>query len=226
MLEFDVNTCMEEVADLLATSAHAKKLELAVLIDPDVPRQLRGDVSRLQQVLTNLVGNAIKFTPSGEVVIQASLEFQTSSYANVRFAVTDTGIGIAPEDQKKLFHSFSQVDASTTRQYGGTGLGLAICKQLVELMGGEIGVESRGAAFIPGRWTVNAASLQGRWEDGENFSCSPKQGSTFWFTVPLSKLADTVATPILPIVRLSAHAEVLTEAPAVDLARQRLLIVI
>jgi PAS domain S-box-containing protein len=198
MLEFDVNTCMEDVADILATSAHAKKLELAVLIDPDVPRQLRGDVGRLQQVLTNLVGNAIKFTPSGEVVIQASLEFETSSYANVRFAVTDTGIGIAPEDQKKLFHSFSQVDASTTRQYGGTGLGLAICKQLVELMGGEIGVESRGAAFMPDRWSVNAAPLQGGWEDGKNFSSSPKQGSTFWFTVPLSKLADTVATPILP----------------------------
>jgi CheY-like chemotaxis protein len=163
-----------------------------------------------------LVGNAIKFTPSGEVVIQASLEFETSSYANIRFSVTDTGIGIAPEDQKKLFHSFSQVDASTTRQYGGTGLGLAICKQLVELMGGEIGVESRGAAFMPDRWSVNAAPLQGGWEDGKNFSSSPKQGSTFWFTVPLSKLADTVATPILPFV---------TEAPVVALAGQRLLIV-
>jgi CheY-like chemotaxis protein len=216
---------MEDVADILATSAHAKKLELAVLIDPDVPRQLRGDVGRLQQVLTNLVGNAIKFTPSGEVVLQASLEFETSSYANIRFAVTDTGIGIAPEDQKKLFHSFSQVDASTTRQYGGTGLGLAICKQLVELMGGEIGVESRGAAFMPDRWSVNAAPLQGGWEDGKNFSSSPKQGSTFWFTVPLSKLADTVATPTLPIVRLSAHAEVLTEAPTVALAGQRMLII-
>ncbi|MGC1396671.1 MAG: PAS domain-containing protein, partial [Coleofasciculaceae cyanobacterium] len=156
MLEFDLNNCLEDVADLLSTSAQAKGIELAVLVDTNVPRQLRGDASRLAQVLTNLLGNAIKFTNRGEVIIQASVEFETPTYANVRFAVTDTGIGIAPEDQKKLFQSFSQVDASTTRQYGGTGLGLAICKQLVELMGGEIGVESGGAAFIPGRWSVNA----------------------------------------------------------------------
>jgi PAS domain S-box-containing protein len=161
-LEFDVNSCMEDVADLLATSAQSKSVELAVLIDTDVPRQLQGDAGRLRQILTNLVENAIKFTSHGEVVIQASLEFETASYAFIRFAVTDTGIGIAPADQKKLFQSFSQVDASTTRKYGGTGLGLAICKQLVELMGGEIGVESRGAAFVPGRWSVNATSRQRR----------------------------------------------------------------
>lgn len=213
MLEFDLNNCLEDVADLLSTSAQAKGLELAVLIDTNVPRQLRGDASRLAQVLTNLLGNAIKFTPWGEVIIQASLEFETPTYANVRFAVTDTGIGIAPEDQKKLFQSFSQVDASTTRQYGGTGLGLAICKQLVELMGGEIGVESGGAAFIPGRWSVNAAPLK---RQDASFSALPSQqgkgsrqvyqeilplsgslnpGSTFWFTVPLVKLADTVVPP-------------------------------
>lgn len=172
MLEFDLNNCLEDVADLLSTSAQAKGLELAVLIDTNVPRQLRGDASRLAQVLTNLLGNAIKFTTRGEVIIQASLEFETPTYANVRFAVTDTGIGIAPEDQKKLFQSFSQVDASTTRQYGGTGLGLAICKQLVELMGGEIGVESRGAAFIPGRWSVNAAPLK---RQEASFSALPNQ---------------------------------------------------
>lgn len=211
MLEFDLNNCLEDVADLLSTSAQAKGLELAVLIDTNVPRQLRGDASRLAQVLTNLLGNAIKFTNSGEVIIQASVEFETPTYANVRFAVTDTGIGIAPEDQKKLFQSFSQVDASTTRQYGGTGLGLAICKQLVELMGGEIGVESGGAAFIPGRWSVNATPLK---RQDASFSALPSQqgkgstqvyqempsgllnsGSTFWFTVPLVKLADTVVPP-------------------------------
>ena len=205
MLEFDLNNCLEDVADLLSTSAQAKGLELAVLIDTNVPRQLRGDASRLAQVLTNLVGNAIKFTSGGEVIIQAAVEFETPTYANVRFAVTDTGIGIAPEDQKKLFQSFSQVDASTTRQYGGTGLGLAICKQLVELMGGEIGVESRGAAFIPGRWAVNAAPPQRQEVSlpsllGQNStqyqeilpSGSLNPGSTFWFTVPLVKLADTL----------------------------------
>lgn len=212
MLEFDLNNCLEDVADLLSTSAQAKGLELAVLMDTNVPRQLRGDASRLAQVLTNLVGNAIKFTTCGEVIIQASVEFETPTYANVRFAVTDTGIGIAPQDQRKLFQSFSQVDASTTRQYGGTGLGLAICKQLVELMGGEIGVESRGAAFIPGRWSVNAAPTKR--QDG-SFSTLPSQqgkgttqvyqeilpsgslnsGSTFWFTVPLVKLPDTVIPP-------------------------------
>ncbi|MGC1395606.1 MAG: response regulator, partial [Coleofasciculaceae cyanobacterium] len=212
MREFDLNNCLEDVADLLSTSAQAKGIELAVLVDTNVPRQLRGDASRLAQVLTNLLGNAIKFTNRGEVIIQASLEFETPTYANVRFAVTDTGIGIAPEDQKKLFQSFSQVDASTTRQYGGTGLGLAICKQLVELMGGEIGVESGGAAFIPGRWSVNAtpskrpealssvlpSQRQGSkqiYQEILPLSDSLNSGSMFWFTVPLVKLADTVAPP-------------------------------
>lgn len=211
MLEFDINNCLEDVADLLSTSAQAKGVELAVLIDPNLPRQLRGDASRLSQVLTNLVGNAIKFTNRGEVIMEASVEFETPTYANVRFAVTDTGIGITPEDQRKLFQSFSQVDASTTRQYGGTGLGLAICKQLVELMGGEIGVESRGAAFIPGRWSVNASSLKHSQslpvfkQQGKSgqlsqeilpLSDSLNPGSTFWFTVPLLKLPDTVFTPM------------------------------
>lgn len=161
MQEFDLNGCIEDVADLLATAAQSKGLELAVLIDNHVPRQLVGDAHRLRQILMNLVGNAIKFTFAGEVVIQVSLEFETSTSCELRFCVTDTGMGIAPADQKKLFQSFSQVDTSTTRQHGGTGLGLAICKQLVELMGGEIGVASQGAAFVPGRWSVKMAAPQG-----------------------------------------------------------------
>jgi len=208
--QFDLNSCLEDVADLLATSALNKGLELAVLIDPNVPSQLQGDAGRLRQIFTNLVGNAIKFTPIGEVVIQASLEFETSSYASIRFSVTDTGIGIAPANQKKLFQSFSQVDASSTRQDGGTGLGLAISKQLVELMGGEIGVASRGAAFVPGRWSVREEPGVGEtrsWGDEELAShfyksqqgsqlITPlgKQGATFWFTVPLAKLPHPVPT--------------------------------
>ncbi|HEY9834651.1 MAG TPA: ATP-binding protein, partial [Stenomitos sp.] len=175
--EFDLNRCVEDVADLLATAAQSKGLELAVLIDNNVPRQLMGDAHRLRQILMNLVGNAIKFTFAGEVVIQVSLEFETSTYSELRFSVTDTGIGIAPADQKKLFQSFSQVDTSSTRQHGGSGLGLAICKQLVQLMGGEIGVTSRGGAFVAGRWSVKVASQQGK-ESGKsrNIAASKLEG--------------------------------------------------
>jgi PAS domain S-box-containing protein len=158
ILDFDLGTCVEEVAELLATSAHAKGLEIATLIDPRVPQQLRGDFSRLRQILMNLVSNAIKFTAEGEVVVRVSLQTATPTTVTVMFAVDDTGIGIAPAAQQRLFQPFSQVDASTTRQYGGTGLGLAICKQLVEVMSGAIDVES-----VPG------------------------QGSTFWFSIPFEK---------------------------------------
>jgi PAS domain S-box-containing protein len=153
--EFNLNLCLEEVLDLCNTQAAAKDLELGLLLDPEVPRKLVGDAGRLRQILTNLVGNGIKFTDVGEVVIQVSLSSQPEQeqQTKLRFAVKDTGIGITPKDQKKLFKSFSQVDTSTTRKYGGTGLGLAICKQLVKIMGGEIGVESQ-----------------------------PGVGSTFWFT--------------------------------------------
>ncbi len=143
ILDFDLGSCIEEVADLLAPSAHAKGLELGVLIQQEVPHQLRGDGSRLRQILTNLVGNAIKFTHRGEVLIQTELLDQTATHAHLKISVKDTGIGIPPELQYKLFQPFSQVDASTTRKYGGTGLGLAICKQLTELMGGTISVESQ-----------------------------------------------------------------------------------
>ncbi|NJN56317.1 MAG: response regulator [Leptolyngbyaceae cyanobacterium SL_5_9] len=142
VLDFDLANCIEEVAELLAAKAHGKDVELATLIYRNVPTYLRGDANRLRQILTNLVNNAIKFTDVGEVIIQAALVTETSTSATIVFSVIDTGIGISPEAQARLFQPFSQVDASTTRKYGGTGLGLAISKQLVELMGGQIGLES------------------------------------------------------------------------------------
>jgi len=163
-LDFDLENCLETVIDLVATQAEEKGLELAMMIDVEVPRQLRGDPGRLRQVLLNLLGNGIKFTSQGEVVVRVSQLSTTSKMTLLRFEVSDTGIGISPEGQKKLFQCFSQLDASTTRQYGGTGLGLVISKQLVNLMGGEIKVESQlgkgskfwfTAQFLKGEATKN-----------------------------------------------------------------------
>ncbi len=146
-IDFDLHTTLDESLDLLAERAASKHLELTGLIFPDVPTSLKGDPGRLRQILLNLLGNAIKFTNQGEVSIQILKEEETSNDVILRFHVWDSGIGIPDEVQNKLFSSFSQADSSTTRKYGGSGLGLAICKQLVELMGGEIGLASQPEAW-------------------------------------------------------------------------------
>jgi PAS domain S-box-containing protein len=157
-LDFDLQEVVEGAVDLLAEAANAKNLELTGFTHPSVPTLLRGDPGRLRQVLVNLTSNAIKFTAAGEVALRVELVSESETRVMLAFRVRDTGIGIAPEVQGRLFEAFSQADASTTRKFGGTGLGLALSKQLIEKMGGEIGLESAAGA-----------------------------GSTFWFNLPLEK---------------------------------------
>ena len=170
--EFALPEAVGDVCDLLANRAHAKNLELVSDVQPGVPNLVRGDQARLRQVLTNLISNAIKFTAEGEVVATVSAIERDGADAIVRFEVRDTGIGLDPNRPDQLFESFSQADASTTRHYGGTGLGLAISKQLVELMGGEIGARPH-----------------------------PDGGSLFWFEIPFGgvgngELAHPAAVPV------------------------------
>jgi len=149
-IDFDLADLLESIGQLHGPRAHAKGIDLATFVEPDVPGRLRGDPGRLRQILLNLVGNAIKFTEHGGVAVEASMAAATGDAVLLRFEVIDSGIGIAPETLPNLFRKFTQADSSTTRRFGGTGLGLAICKQLVGAMGGEIGVEStpgKGSRF-------------------------------------------------------------------------------
>ena len=141
-IDFDLRGCVEEVVEVFAKSAHQKSLELACHVYDDVPAAVEGDPGRLRQVLVNLVGNAVKFTERGEVLVRVSVLEKRDDARLLCFEIHDTGIGIAPELQERIFQAFSQADGTTTRRYGGTGLGLAISKQLIELMGGEISVVS------------------------------------------------------------------------------------
>ncbi len=150
LVDFDLRDTLDDTVATLALRAHKKGLELADHVAPDVPHALAGDPHRLCQVVVNLIGNSIKFTEAGEVVLRVELQSRTEHEACLHFAVSDTGIGITHDQQQKLFTAFSQADTSTTRKYGGTGLGLAISARLVQMMGGEIWLESqvgRGSTF-------------------------------------------------------------------------------
>ena len=172
-IDFDLSGVVEQSSELVAETAATKGVELLAYCSPDLPLGLRGDPTRLRQVLTNLVGNAVKFTERGEVVVSAHLADRSEDGVVVRFEVRDTGIGMSEQDCERVFQPFSQADSSTTRRFGGTGLGLAIARQLVAAMGGELGVTSR-----------------------------PGVGSTFWFTVPLSLAQDPSTAPVQSVTDL------------------------
>lgn len=156
--DFTLSEVVHAASDLHAQPAASKNLELAFLVEADVPTRLHGDATRLRQILFNLLGNAVKFTERGEVFLHVSLAQMTEKDCTLHFEVSDTGIGITDETKEILFQPFTQADISTSRKYGGTGLGLAICKRLVDMMGGEIGVRSE-----------------------------PNKGSTFWFSARFSR---------------------------------------
>jgi two-component system sensor histidine kinase/response regulator len=168
---YSLETAVDDACAIAGPRAADKDVELAVSIGADVPRAVVGDGSRVRQVLVNLLGNAVKFTAQGEIVVRVALQVSEGATERLRVEVADTGIGIDPEKVPDLFESFSQADATTTRKYGGTGLGLSIAKQLVVLMGGEIGVDS-----------------------------GPGVGSTFWFTLPCVKgTVVTAEQPVMDL---------------------------
>ncbi len=192
-VDFDLRELIEDIAQMLAPRAHGKGLELACSVPEDLPTQVRGDVSRVRQILVNLAGNALKFAEKGEVVIRASAVSVTDDELTVRIEVRDTGIGISPEVQVRLFNPFTQADTSLTRRFGGTGLGLAIARQLCELMGGQIGLESM-----------------------------PGTGSTFWVIVrlprttglPVENLPGLEGLRVLVVDDNSSNREILVHQTA------------
>src|SRR5690606_19949220 len=159
-LPLDLSHAVEEVLDLLTPKAVEKDLELVYDIERSVPTTVLGDSTRLRQILINIVSNAIKFTPKGEVTVWADAKPLDDHQVELHFAACDTGIGIAPDHVQRLFELFSQADASTPRSYGCTGLGLTICKRLCELMGGSIWVESRLNAGSTLHFTLVAPTLE------------------------------------------------------------------
>ncbi len=160
-IPFDLHDCIEDILCIMSPLANSKQLEFASNIDKKIPRTILSDPLRIKQIIINLVSNAIKFTETGEIIIHATLEKRSHKSNRIRIAVSDTGIGMSPHDQRGIFRAFQQADTSIARKYGGTGLGLAICKKLVDQMGGKIGVESH-----------------------------QDRGSTFWFIFTSEKLAQ------------------------------------
>jgi signal transduction histidine kinase/CheY-like chemotaxis protein len=175
IIPFDLRQLIESQVELIAPRARQKDLGLRIQIDPDIPANLKGDPGRIAQVLLNLIGNAIKFTPKGSVIISVAMEERNGTHVVLKFSVQDTGIGISKEAKEKLFRPFTQADGSTARKFGGTGLGLSICKRLTQLMNGSIGVES-----------------------------VKEQGSTFWFTCRVSTSAHSTIQ-ICPVHRLATQ---------------------
>lgn len=182
-IEFDLPDLVKEVCSLLSKRAHSKGLELGCFLPDNLPPRWRGDPMRIRQILTNLIGNAIKFTDQGAVSVKVFMSEVVAGVARLRFEVKDTGIGIAPETQTHLFQPFSQADSSTARRFGGTGLGLSISKNLVEIMGGIIGVES-------------ALGL----------------GARFWFTLPLTPVENNIPAPLPSSGRKPAPAAKMEES--------------
>jgi PAS domain S-box-containing protein len=182
-VDYSLREIVDDTLDLLSERANAKRIDLAASVPRTVLDGVRGDPARVRQVLTNLVSNAIKFTEKGSVTVHVRTDRPAAGDPRIRWEVRDTGIGLTEEQKDRLFQAFSQADSSTTRKYGGTGLGLAICRQLVELMGGEIGVESE-----------------------------PGVGSTFWFALPLQAAAVAAAGPLAPDAALAGVRTLVVES--------------